>query len=578
MTHSSTRRREKYLISGIAALYLLLWLMIPKPAFWGVDNGVKFQGMKAFAETGKIVVLNSPVGLGIGSKFRSLQPPFGIMTSNGQVPVFSPLFLVLGGIFIKLFGDTGPFLLPLLGGWAVLLASWFLWLQQRESHDGTLFLLLVGFGSPILFYSLALWEHTLATAALTYAIALLCPARAKIFNPNDLTGLFPAGALIGLASGFRSEVVLWALIIMVFWKGTGHSNRTRMRFVFGLLAGLAFVGLINYWQTSVPYPLHILSNIRVRPPNSIFALIVSRVQNFYILLLQGYPSNAMSVVGLFPIGVVMLWQNWRDEGSWRPYIAGSMILAGAYYLFSIFTAPNMIANTTESGGLLWVMPVAALALVPLMGERRKYWMLVFGGIWGTILLLSAFNPAMKGIHWGPRHLIIVIPIILMYATVRIQRWWSRYQQTRIVIVVLVVLSLANQATSLLLEFRANAYNRDLNFWAQEFKADVVVTRNWWLPGDCSLVSYKQPWFVVKDGEMLAPIVNTLKKNGKQNIHYIESPPYLSENFLLRVGLKEVVIDYFDPNFAELKHSTLEIISEAEVPLKDLAPVDNPVSK
>ncbi len=577
MTLSPTRRREAYLIMGIAALYLLLWLMLPKPAFWGLDNGIKYQGMRSFSETGKIVLPNPAVGLGIDSQYRAIPPPFGIISANGQIPVFSPLFQILGGIFLRLFGRSGPFLLPLIGGWGVLLASWSLWVRQRERHDGTIFLLLVGLGSPLMFYSLALWEHTLAAAAITYAIALLCSDRGGVFRAESYSGSFEAGLLVGAACGLRSESVVWALIIIVFWKGTGRSISARMRFIFGVVASAIAIALINYWQTSVPYPLHILANFLARSPDSMIDLAISRAQNIYLMLFQGFPSNALSIAGLIPLGIVALWPGWRDETGWWPYIAGGLILASAFYIYSIIAAPNQIAYTSESGGLFWVTPVAALAFFPLRSERRRFWNFMWSSVLWTILLLAAFSPTLKGIHWGPRFLIVVTPIILIAATVRIQRWWSRHAQTRIIIAVLVATCLVNQIISFGLEFKATAYNRDLNHWAQMAGDDVVLTKNWWIPGDCSLVSYKQPWFVVRNGESFAKVVKVLKEKGLRRFHYIETAPYTSEDFFTQQGLKEAGVDYFRNRGGDLRRAVLEFIAGGGVPSTAPAPVESRVS-
>ncbi|MFN3821640.1 MAG: hypothetical protein ACK4OO_04845, partial [bacterium] len=48
------RRREWRVIFAYVGLTLLLWLLLPKPSFWGLDSGIKWAGSKSFAERGSI--------------------------------------------------------------------------------------------------------------------------------------------------------------------------------------------------------------------------------------------------------------------------------------------------------------------------------------------------------------------------------------------------------------------------------------------------------------------------------------------------------------------------------------------
>ncbi len=575
MISSPTRRREAYVVFSLAALYLLFWLTIPKPSFWGLDNGFKFQGMKAFAETGSIVLPNRGIEFGIDSKFRPLQPPFGLATATGQIPVFSPLFMVLGGLLIKVFGDWGPYLLPLIGGWGVLFGSWQLWRNQRQNHDARVFLGLIGVGSPILFYTMALWEHTLATALFVFAIVLLFPPHSVKVKSSDAKGIFPAGLLIAIASGLRSEVILWAVILVVFWKDTGRQLPSMLRFIFGITAGLLAIALINFWQTTVPYPMHILANLIARPPSSIVELVITRLQNIYILLLQGFPSNVLSLLCFIPIALAVLRPLWRDENKLGPYISASVAMVGMIYLFSIFKSKNMIAYTAESGGMIWISPIIALAFMPLSGERRKFWQLMWKGSLLTIVLLAAISPAVKGVHWGPRHLLMIYPIVLLLASVRLQRWWQRRAEMRAIIIILASLSVMNQFVSFFLEFRHTIINKFLNEWTAKCEDDFVITRNWWLPGDCAIASYNQPWFVLRKGESMSGLIKELRAKDARKIHYFESPRYSSDASFEEFGIRATKVDIFLKGHVIYKHSLLELIPPGEVPQEASKPVDIP---
>ena len=161
----------------IGFLYLLLWLILPKPAFWGIDNGFKYQGARQFANTGSVLIEYSGAEFDPEGAFRSIIPPFGLMRGDKIAPVFSVLFMIFAGILYKVFGPVGPFLLPLFGGWISLIAGAFLWRRVSPGRHPVFFLTMLGLGTPLLFYSLALWEHALATALIIVSFAMIVPER-----------------------------------------------------------------------------------------------------------------------------------------------------------------------------------------------------------------------------------------------------------------------------------------------------------------------------------------------------------------------------------------------------------------
>jgi len=558
MTLPSTRRREAYLIIGIAALYLLLWLLMPKPAFWGIDNGLKFQGMKAFAESGSIELPTFTEQYGLTPKFRSLQPPFGVVTSDGQLPVFSPLFMVLGGILMRFFGEKAPFILPLLGSLGILFVAWQLWLAQRENHDGSVFLALVGIGSPVLFYTFSLWEHTISAALLLWAVLLLFPARLEKFKMYKKDGLFLAGVMIGLSTGFRSEVIVWALIVVVLWKYTGRPVKSVFVFILGFAGTLLLVALINFWQTGVLYPLHFVTNLLLQDAPSLLQLVITRMQNAYVFLVQGFKSNLLSITCLIPIGLVIFRYHRRLKGG-ESILTTVTVTIGLMFLAGMFMAKNPAAYTAESSGMLWITPVVALAIMPLRGERRRFWEFIWIGSLMTIMLLSVFSPTVKGIHWGARHLLMIYPLIMMVAMVRAQRWWERRRETQTLIVVLVSLSIINQLVSYTIEYKTQNANKMLSNWLAPVADGPIVTWCWWLPGDCALSSYKKPWFILQKGESFNSVLADLKTHGSKQVYLLENQPFANEDHFRQQGIEFVSAETFKKGAVQIKRTTFRLI-------------------
>jgi hypothetical protein len=562
MKLNSIRRREVWVLSGLAALYFLLWLLLPKPAFWGLDSGIKFQGCKAFATTGSIAVPYQGADFDPKGEFRPILYPFSEMLGDQQVPVFSPLFMVMGGALLWLLGGIGPFLLPLFGGWICLFAGWLLWSHHRKEHDGTLFLILLGLGSPILFYSLSLWEHSLAVALVTLSFYLVDSGRRFHFITQSVR-LLAAGVLMGFAVGLRSETLLWPLVIFIFWRYTGYSWHQIGRFYIGLSVSLFLVATINYWQTENILPLHISSNIAIQDFNGIDDFLKSRLVNAYHATVKGFKSAGWSVFSVIPLIFLAVWSGWRKERFWWIFIFIAVLFAWGKFISTALMQKNEIAYTMHTCGILWTAPVIALALNPFRGERRKFWRLIWwcGATYLAVAIISA--PSMLGVHWGPRLLLEMFPFLMFYAATRIQRWWERFPAIKPLLVLLITISILNQAYSYKLLYQETNYNAELNRWAAKTSAEPTMTALWWLAGDCSLVSDREPWFLADRSDRIRAVIGGMRENGVQRISFYEwgddKNPYISDKFWWESGVEPLGADYFLERDGLLRRRWLKVI-------------------
>lgn len=543
---------------------------MPKPAFWGLDNGIKYQGSRAFAETGKIALTYDGVDFDAKGGFRPIAAPFSEMHNGKQIPTFPPLFMLIGGIFYLVMGRWGPFLLPLIGGWLTLLASWLLWQRQRGDRDGRFFLLIVGLGTPILFYSLELWEHSLTAGFLTLSIMFTC-AQHRIHRSQRYLEVFLGGIFFALAVSMRSELLLWGCVTLLLWPLTGHSLRTSIYYLFGAFTVILLVMLLNYWQTGYPIPQHISANFLEYGPRSLYTLIVSRMQNVYKLLLEGFPANHWSMLGVIPLLMVGLWSGWRYEEDWWMGVGAAVLAAWGVYFYQAVTAANVIAYTAVSGGLLWTAPMTALVLLPFKGERRRFWKFLWYGSALFIVLTAAIAPSIHGIHWSQRLLVPILPVMMMIAATRGQRWWRRYPHVKPVIILFLIISIVGQVFSYVSLQTAHRQNAALNRWVTITGAEVTITPMWWLAGDCALVSYNQPWYLIRRNDQLPQVLQGLRERGVKQAVYIENQPYLKPELWWSLGVERQDDDHFFGGDRRLRKTRLKIIGMPKATAPSAAP-------
>ena len=556
------RKKEAQLLIAIAVLYFVMWLIVPKPAFWGLDNGFKFQGARAFAETGQLGNTYDGAEFDPKGGFRPIVFPFGIMNGDKQVPVFPVIFMILCGIFYALFGAVGPHLLPLLGGYFCLAASWFMWVRFRPGTDGRLFLLMLAMGSPLLFYSMTLWEHSISMAfvILSFTFLIVNPEGANYERFSKTWEIAIAGLLLGLATAFRTEAVFWVIIQIVFWKYTGRNINEIKYYFFGLVIGLGTFLFINYLMTGSFIPLHVTSNFNNHYGSSYLSAFISRASNLYIITFQGFKTKYISIALSIPLLIIALTLNWRKVKKMNYYLAAGVFITWIIYFSLMITAGDRASYTINSGGLFWVVPFAALSVLPFKSKKQPVsWRIFWAGPLLYFLIMALITPTLRGVHWGPRFVLQALPFIVIFGAVRTNRWWKRYPTTRLVIVLLIAISIVNQLYSYNILFEQRKTNAALNEWAAAAGSDPALASMWWLPGDVSLASDRVPWYITGHSSRIPIIVNEFRKKGIPRFTYYEHPPYLTEEFWWSVGAEMKEKDYFLKGDGRLRRCTFRII-------------------
>jgi len=555
------RRREGQLVLIICIIYLLLWLSIPKPAFWGLDNGYKFQGARAFAKTATLSVPYAGLSFDPNGSYRPIFHPFGIMNEGQQIPVFSVTFMILAGIFFWIFGSIGPFLLPLIGGWGCLIAAWFLWVRNRSIHDGRLYLLIFGLGSPLLFYSLTLWEHSLSLIPVIFAIAFL-GRRKQERKPLEIWEVIASGALIAVAVSLRSEAIMWIPALLISWKWTGRKLDHVIYFILGFGLAIVMFSILNKMFTGSLIPLHLVTNVDLFSITSIKRLIITRLQNFYILMFEGFDQNLLSILGLVPLVLVLSWRAWRVKARHWWFIVAAVGAAWFMFIANHISQSNPIGFTTNSSGLLWISPIAVLGLLVARGENRHFWWMIWASSAIYILTIALATPKVEGVHWGPRFILQAFPFLLILAAARAQKWWKKYRPVRPVVIILVIISLLNQFYSIGLLWRAHDENFKLNTWAAETGPDVTITNILWLNGDLGMVSDMHPSYYARRQDAILKVLQGLRSQGYGKFHFLELPPYNSEELWNWVGAEKLRVDYVfevGETNARIRRTTLKII-------------------
>src|ERR1700687_1147682 len=189
--------------SVVLLVYVAVLYVMPKHVFWSPDEGARFIEMQSMRwQNGLRYALPYPA--------QHLDPEVHFFPGNGVYqtlgtdgtirfpwPIWFPL--LSRGPF-AMFGITGIYLVPLLSGWLVAVACGVL-SHKLGSHLAPITILLVGLASPVFFYSLTFWEHTLTT------LLALLSVLAVIHADGRASSLLVAVPLLVMATMLRLEMM-----------------------------------------------------------------------------------------------------------------------------------------------------------------------------------------------------------------------------------------------------------------------------------------------------------------------------------------------------------------------------------
>ncbi len=162
-------------LACVAAIYgVLAFLVLPQDAVFSSDEGLKFIQLQNFTRKGwRDFTIDYPG--------RDLDPELSYVPINNPPPlirdgkifaVYPIFFPLLATPLYQHLHYTGLYLIPLLSGLLTLALSAYL-VRLTGEDDHWPVLLLIGLGTPLLFYSLLFWDHTLGTMLSTLALILV---------------------------------------------------------------------------------------------------------------------------------------------------------------------------------------------------------------------------------------------------------------------------------------------------------------------------------------------------------------------------------------------------------------------
>jgi hypothetical protein len=400
-------RRPLLALALVAIVYAgLAFLVLPKASFFSSDEGLKLIQVQNFLRKGWSDFTIDYPG-------RWLDPYFSFLPINNPPPLIQgerifaayPVFFPLLAMpLYSLLGYAGLYVIPVVSGLATVLVTW--WLARLLGARGSSSILVLGLCTPLLFYSLLFWDHTLGTLLSTVALLLVI----RTLPQRNRRWLLAGGAILGFSVWARTELyALAAVMPVVYFLFGGRRGRDTLFLCLGILAALLPLWLFQTMVYGNPIGAHVAHFALL---GEALPVTTNRLAILYYTLLEANPNPLVTLLYAmaFASATLVLWSPALRH---KPVLV--MAAFGALLLCSV---PNLVEawSGRPLGGLIATTPFLAFSFggIPQLEDGDSH-RLALAACFGYIILVCILTPVDPGLQWGPRFLLPIFPLAAVLA-------------------------------------------------------------------------------------------------------------------------------------------------------------------
>ncbi|MFH1220503.1 MAG: hypothetical protein V1694_08615 [Candidatus Eisenbacteria bacterium] len=241
----------------VGAIYVVTLSLLPAKGFWVIDNADKFLQVKSVIASGYSDYSIAWPGSEIDPDFRfkPIPDPFSYVDRGKMFSFYPPFFPTVSSFLFRAFGFRGLCLLPVVSSLLMLAGVAAI---ARRMNQGVAVrhaaVLIVGLCTPIWFYSVVFWEHTIAVCLSVWAIS----SYLGFLRSNSGRDLVLGSVLAALGVYFRDELYLFCVVLAAcayFWQ---KPRRLRTLLAAGAVTILTLLPLwLFQWRaTGLPWGHH----------------------------------------------------------------------------------------------------------------------------------------------------------------------------------------------------------------------------------------------------------------------------------------------------------------------------------
>jgi len=417
----------------------------------------------------------------------------------------TPFLPFLASLFYVVLGEWGLSVIPVLGGVMTAVAGHQLARLARLPRP-MLVMVATIFATPLLFYSLELWDHSLAAALAMWAVVgVAAGVKRQAWPP-----IFWGGVAAGMGLGQRPEMVVFAIalgagLLAVNWRrlpllATGGLAGAlpiwllQWRWV-GHPLGMVFAPMFFGYGRPPAYPVESYSGVAITP-----ALRIGRL--LFWVESRDPATFAALLLAVAGIGLIVL--TVRVPGWRRP----SLLWAGLAGMTAAYGLLLWRAGTDPIPGLISTLPLVGLSLAFV--NTDGVYRLALTVTLTFLGLMLALWPSFGGEQWGARYLLPAVPLLLFLAFYAWD-WYGRLltgemkRAWRATAVTLLLLSVAVQMAGIRTQWRQHRGQAAVQASIARLPADIILMNSPFLPSYMTGLPDKIFMYVADEADVAALI-------------------------------------------------------------------------
>lgn len=441
-------------IAGLGAALALVGLGLGHyTTFFSADAGVKFLAAQS--------IVRHWTDPSIPYPFATADPagryvlPLTDWISGRDYAGYSLIFEYMTAGFVALFGAAGTVFPPIAGTICLLFAQLQLANLAGVRNRRPLLVATV-VATPVVFYSLTLWEHTWGVALFLGAAAVLLGGgqRSKVegqtskprstwatrsrtlavghsmfelrWQPSAAGKGICAGAMLAGAIFMRREMVIPAAVLLAMSALIGLRTR---RLLVPVLAGLVPIVSVGAVMRLQPEPLAV-SLTHASSGRAGVTTVVGTAS--HLQRIEWLTAGGFATVVLLAFTVLLILTRWRWPRALPPLFAAGSVAAGLALVIQLVThfswsndnplafSPILIwglwsivlfTGGARDRGTLPANDLDSTFRLPAVGAQLLLWLL---SVLGCVAIMW-FAYDYGGGQWGPRYLLFVFPLLLILA-------------------------------------------------------------------------------------------------------------------------------------------------------------------
>ncbi|MFH1450188.1 MAG: hypothetical protein ABIG09_07275, partial [bacterium] len=377
-------------------------------------------------------------------------------------------------------------------------------------------ILLTGLGSPLFFYSLIFWEHTLSIFITTLIFYLLCLNK----GPSKIAYFF-IGLLIGLNSWIRMETTILSIsMIIILYLLQSRKDGSLQKVVFataGFVLSLIPLLLYNYWLYGSVISAHnkyVISDVvSIQGGSGFLQLLFEKLTIAYHLWFNG-AADRINNLALIILTIGIFFLRLTDHKKTLIFFLILFLLNSCYIGYQNFTHP-----ATFITGLIPTIPYVVFILfgLPELTKNKEALdlkLLLYSSL-SYLFLTSIIAGSDGGNQWGPRYFLPALPALIIFSLyslslVKRSSFFPKIYQGIFLGLCLIsffiqwigfgLLQKGNQAQ--FLQLRA----------LEDIKSPIVVSYSYGLSTENATLFYKKCFFWVDDQGSLKKLLSIFVKN------------------------------------------------------------------